>query len=759
MAEGSILAGQTIPQAEDEGIHTLFEKLAANNPDKTIVVCGDTKLTVGELNSKANMVSRRLLETFKDYSLNELPRKDNIVCILMSPSADRVIAILALLKLGLAYLPLEAVLPTGRIKYIIREAKPLCIICSEELFPNVNKTDVQAERIRAFIFEKISADIKGMTGGSLAVTDHLVTNDMNTRLAIVLYTSGSTGVPKGVRLTHGNILNRLRWQWRVFPYTNEDFGIAKTSMLFVDSVTEVWGPLLRGVPIVIVPKSVAQNPQIFIETLEKYCVSRLVLVPSLLRNMLVYLNMKKDYSKLSKLTYVVCSGETLPITLAKNFFNFFKDGHVLANYYGSTETTGDVTFEVFRSAADVDRMTFKDNLSIGKMVDNCTAYLVDEDLRPVALGETGELVVSGLNIADGFIDTNHMTNFLTNTLGVNKDKYLLKTGDFARIIDGRIYYEGRKDSQVKIRGQRVDTSEIAQVLRDHDSTEQVVVLVHMNKDGDPTIVAFYTTKVAKDMKSELEKVCKDSLPPYMVPKFLPLDEIPLLPATGKIDRQALKVMYEDSLQASGSVVFADEVTGKVISIIAKELGLHPSHVDPGQNFFDIGGNSVNAIQTLAKLSDAGLKIEIGDILSAQSVDELVRLARCSTLKLDDPLEVLERKYDIIPIGPGFTDKKAAQHLLALTFADKEVLDISAGVNYAEIMLAIQRGFPPCEKSGISMAVYTKAGELVGVSSAANVKDMPSTEEIFAGERLSLLGDALMAGEKDSCLIYSTTKSA
>jgi amino acid adenylation domain-containing protein len=664
----------------------------------------------------------------------------------MPPSADRVIAILALLKLGLAYLPLEVVIPTARIKYIIREAKPLCIICSEDLFPHVNKSDIKAESVRTFLFERIAAEAKGLSEENLATVETLVTTKLKDRLAIVLYTSGSTGVPKGVRLTHGNILNRLRWQWHEFPYTDDDFGIAKTSILFVDSVTEVWGPLLKGVPIVIVPKSVTQNPQLFIDTLENYHVTRLVLVPSLLRNMLLYLKMVKDYSKLSKLACVVCSGETLPIELAKDFFKYFKEGHVLANYYGSTETTGDVTFEVFRNADDVERMTFNENLSIGKMVDNCTAYVVDEEMQPVAIGDMGELIVSGLNIADGFMDTKNMTNFLPNTLGMNEDKYLLKTGDYARMIDGRIYYEGRKDSQVKIRGQRVDTSEIARTLQGHDLTEQVVVLVLNNQDGDAAIVAFYTSKGKKELNTELESVCKDSLPPYMLPKFLCLDEIPLLPATGKIDRQALKLVYEDSLRTSGDVSFADEITERVVGIVASEVGLHPSHVDPSQNFFEIGGNSVNAIQTLAKLLDAGIKIEIADFLSAKSLDEVVTLAKGATTVLKDALKALEEKYDVVPIGLGFPDEKAALHILGVAFSEKEILDISAEVNYREIMLSIRRVYPACQKSEASLAVYTKAGQLVGASISANVQDILPVEEIFAGERLHLIGDALSAGE-------------
>lgn len=253
----------------------------------------------------------------------------------------------------------------------------------------------------------------------------------------------------GVRLPHAVLMNRLQWQWETFPYSStETIGVFKTALTFVDSITEIWGPLITRkwqfnnesyIPIcsspslqqimiivaeravLVIPKCVTKDPTKLVSILQKYEIERLVLVPTLLKSLLIYLSLKQDASLLSKLKLWICSGETLPVSLAMEFFDHFRENeYMLCNFYGSTEIMGDVTYFICRGKEQLRNYI---NVPIGYPLFNTIIYILDADNKPVKVGETGELFVSGANLAHGYVNGRDKDRFIENILAVDPSMY------------------------------------------------------------------------------------------------------------------------------------------------------------------------------------------------------------------------------------------------------------------------------------------------------------------------------------------------
>lgn len=362
----------------------------------------------------------------------------------------------------------------------------------------------------------------------------------------------------GVRLPHSIIGNRLSWQWDEFPYSpTESVGVFKTALTFVDHISEIWGPLLNEMALLCITKECTKNPEKLVQLLEEHKVERLVLVPTLLKSILMYLGLQKGSRKLlQKLRIWVCSGETLSVTLAREFFDHFEEGsHVLCNFYGSTEIMGDVTYFICDSKKALQTM---EKIPIGYPIDNTVLYLLDTEFRPVTLGEIGELFVSGMNLARGYVNNRDAHRFIENPLAVDpKYSRLFRTGDFGRIEKSALIFEGRTDSQIKIRGHRVDLTEIERHLLSLPEVDKSFVLCYKPGEIDQTVVAFtLLTTEAKSQKTLgmlIESKLLAVLPSYMVPQVVIIDAVPLL-VNGKVDRQSLIRQYENT-NNNGNVHF------------------------------------------------------------------------------------------------------------------------------------------------------------------------------------------------------------
>jgi amino acid adenylation domain-containing protein len=656
-------------------MHQIFEDIARASPDAPALYYEGKTMSYGEVNKRADLVACRLQHEIMGMVSSLKTARNPVIGIAMPPGAKRIITILAAFKLHMGYLPLEPTLPPYRILQIVREAKPEIIIYAGEYAGMVNKTSVFGESVRLLDYDLLGDKLK-------MLATYQKGNDQDP-LACVLYTSGSTGEPKGVRLRHSQVLNRLRWQWRQFPFTEGEVGAAKTTLLFVDSITETWGCLLRKIPVVIVPKYIVQNPESFVKTITDHGVTRLVVVPTLLKTLLLYLKMSDRFNMLSKLKLVVCSGETLPPSLAKQFFTFFS-GTVLANYYGSTEVTGDVTYDVFHDVRDVEEKCLDDRMSIGGPIDNCTVYVVDDEMRPVAEGEIGEILVSGKNVADGYMKNEHAVDFFENTIEKSGESPLHRSGDYGKIAQGRIYYYGRKDTQVKIRGQRVDLSEIDRLISSLSTVKDVVSIVCRPRGSAGTIVSFTVTE--KNAKKALEasrlvEACRNSLPEYMVPTVVVLKEMPVQDHTGKIDLVRLKEIYDETLK-DGGCTETEDVNRNVVDVIASVIGIKTSRVKLADNFFQIGGNSIDAVNAVAGLKNLGYTIEIGAFFAARTIGEIIETIKTGLVA--EAKALIANRYELRTLQPS--DRKEIDPIVEHGFVRKCPLCGSAGIRNEDMRL-------------------------------------------------------------------------
>lgn len=299
---------------------------------------------------------------------------------------------------------------------------------------------------------------------------------------------------KGVKHIHSAALNRFYWQWRHWPYLEHETCVFKTTLTFVDSVTEIWSPLLSGKKLVIFPTKVTQNVEKFIEYLEKYQIGRIFVVTSLVRNILSFLNLKKGVKKqLQSVKIWECSAETVTQDVLMAFYDYFAPGTVISNFYGSTEMM-DVTYESFTCAQDVMNSVFNEKIPIGRPVDNSRAYVLDDGLQPVGERQVGSLYVSSRNLGRGYVG-DKQGSFVKNHLNESGEVdhiLLYKTGDYVQVNQGRLYYEGRLDSQVKVRGHRVDLMEIEKAVLEVEGVIKTIVLCYKPGDSQQRILCYYT---------------------------------------------------------------------------------------------------------------------------------------------------------------------------------------------------------------------------------------------------------------------------
>jgi amino acid adenylation domain-containing protein len=514
------------------------------------------------------------------------------------------VALLAVLKSGAAYVPLDPEYPARRLEYMIADAGVEILITRTELRRNIPRSDA---RELCLDTERDAIEAQDCSNPEVEVLPE--------QIAYVNYTSGSTGQPKGVMGLHRATINRFAWMYEQYPFEPNEVCCARASLNFVDSIWELFGPLLKGVPTVLLPTTDRHHLAEFVHPLVQHGVTRLVLVPSLLRALLEAHT--EGHLAMPELKYWITSGESLPGALAGEFRSRFPNARLI-NLYGSSEDAADVTHHELQTVSEP-------WVPIGRPVANTRVYILDRDLTPVPVGVPGEIYVAGDSLARGYLNRPDMTaeKFLADPFdGAGSRMY--RTGDLGRFLpDGTIGFLGRSDHQVKIRGHRIETGEVETALQSHPRIRQAVVTAAAAAGGK-VLVAYFVADGQTPESSELREFLKQSLPSYMVPSFfLELAQFPLLP-NGKVDRAALpSPAAVTSAAGTGPPVPTTEMENKIADIWKKLLDI-PA-LGPEDNFFDLGGHSLQIMRMRTDLKRAiGRDVAVVDLFMHPTVRSLAR---------------------------------------------------------------------------------------------------------------------------------------
>lgn len=604
---------------KDKCIHTIFEEQVLKTPNSVAVKSDKGEISFEELNKRANQLSH--------YLLKKGIGRNSIAAVSSERSIDTIVCLMSVLKCGAAYLPIDPAYPVERINYLLKDSKADLLITQSSF---INIFDIDEEKLVCYdeISDKLIAER----------TENPQTGVDSKSPAYIIYTSGSTGNPKGVVGTHRASINRFFWMWEKYPFKENEVCCQKTSLSFVDSIWEIFGPLLKGIKLVVIGNYELKDTEKFIHILVSEKITRIVLVPSLLRVMLD--TMKMNSQSLPDLYYWFSSGEELTIDLYRNFKKLTPNSKLI-NLYGSSEVAADVT--VF----DTDETGDLPYIPLGSPISNCEIFILDEELNGVPIGEDGELYVSGECLANGYLHKDELTKerFIPNPFG--KYKLMYKTGDIVRChSNGNIEYAGRADNQVKLRGFRIELGEIESELCRIEGVSESIVLMVEGAGKSDYLKAFVVPKRNEKVNpAEIRMTLAGKLPDYMIPsEFVLLDELPLTP-NGKIDRNKLR-SHSDGIKNQNKLVLQPENETEVeVREIWKEV-LSLNEIGVTENFFEIGGHSLTATKIISRIRYSfEIEIPLKVIFDKPTIrglsDEIIRIITEEVTALDEA-EVLKQ---------------------------------------------------------------------------------------------------------------------
>ncbi|BFM45316.1 hypothetical protein CFS9_39570 [Flavobacterium sp. CFS9] len=580
----------------DKTIVDLFTEQVKQTPTAIAVVYEDEKLTYKELDERSNQLAHYLRE--------QGVKPDTLVGICLERSLEMLIGILGILKSGGAYVPIDPEYPTDRIAYMLKDAGIDLVLSSQTSCNVINR----GEDISVLCLDKDWDLISGYP------TVELSTVLTASNLAYVIYTSGSTGTPKGVLITHKNVVRLFKNESPLYDFGSGDVWTLFHSFCFDFSVWEMYGALLHGGRLVVVPKALTKDAVSFKELLIKEGVTVLNQTPGSF-----YVLQEEFLSKSSShsLRYVIFGGEALNSTYLERWKRSYADCKLI-NMYGITETTVHVTY---KEITETDTQSLISN--IGTAIPTLGCYIVDAHLNLVPIGVEGELCISGAGVARGYLNREDLTNekFIANPFSADKTSRLYRSGDLARWLpDGNIEYIGRKDDQVKIRGYRIELGEIENALSSLAGVNQCCVLAKEDTAGNKRLVGYVVLEGALN-KEQLQNQLKLSLPQYMVPQlWVALDTMPLT-GNGKLDKKALPDPDGSGLSSKEYVAPRNETETQLAEIWQNLLGVERAGIH--DDFFELGGHSLLATRLVSMIrKDLKREVSIREVFEHTTISDL-----------------------------------------------------------------------------------------------------------------------------------------
>lgn len=597
----------------NKSLHEIFEENARCLPNKIAVSYKDEEISYEELNRRANQLAHHL------QSLGV--GTNTLVGLCISRSIEMVVGILAILKAGGAYVPIDPNYPSSRIRLLLEDSAVTVVVSTSDVAGCLENEDVKI----VCIDENLSSL------NTRPITSPSITNN-NSNLAYVIYTSGSTGIPKGVLIEHCNVVRLFEQTHHWFHFDDKDVWTMFHSVAFDFSVWEIWGALLYGGHLVIVPFEVTRSPKQLHNLLTSNGITILSQTPSAFRQ-LIATDIASKPSNFA-LRLVIFGGEPLELKLLAPWVARYGDEHPqLVNMYGITETTVHVTYKRIKK----EDLASGDLSPIGTAIPDLQIYLLDSSGQLVPDGTPGEIYIAGPGLARGYHNRPELTaeRFLENHPLITEKTRLYYSGDRAvRMDNGELVYLGRADGQIKVRGFRIEPREIEMCLRSHPQVSTCVVTPHDYGDGDVRLIAYIvptsnlstTVDVSEELRNNLAQHATVELPMHMRPSaYFILTELPIT-AHGKVDKSALPIPCVDKsvnkLISSTKLGTSKTSTELIVTEIWEDV-LETNCFSTSDDFFVLGGTSLALIRIFVKINEHfGISLDVSSMVEEATISHL-----------------------------------------------------------------------------------------------------------------------------------------
>ena len=579
---------------QNKALIEYYEESVSKFPHNIALVQANKNITYNEMNEKVNYLANLI----KDKGI----KNNDVVALIGKRSIEMVIGAFAILKAGGTYLPISEELPNERINYILKDSNAKLVLTTDSLYLDDD-------------YEKMPLNIvNSYNEGS----ENLKIDTIGTDVAYIMYTSGSTGHPKGVIVDNNALVNALLNQQKNYPVNEEDAFLFKTNISFDVSLIELFGWFFNGGKLVVLENNEEKNPELIIDSIKANNITHINFVPTMLFYFTKYINSNRDVESLK---YVFAAGEALSPKTAEYFLEKIAFNIKLINLYGPTEAT------IYTTHIEINKFMLDEaTLPIGKTIDNYKIYIVDENLKMQPIGVAGELCISGVGVAKGYKNLTELSlnTFIESPFEENSTMY--KTGDIAKLRDdGSVYYLGRKDNQIKLRGYRIEIDEIEKIILSHSDIENAVVILKEDKDNK-SLVAFYTGN-SKTEEMILKEYLRERIPEYMIPsQFVYLENMPVN-SNGKID---IKILKNINLIKEKKLLLPSNETETLLLEIWSDV-LNLKEISTTDTFFELGGHSISIIEVISKIEEKlKVRIKINNFIEHNTIQKMARLINSLT---------------------------------------------------------------------------------------------------------------------------------